>query len=303
MHFKFSLSRIILFTIIFILLLPSTIDFISSMFPGWHINLGGLNWLIIALVFVGLFIREKPSSDNLKKEKQSDLYPEITKAGSLKKALQLEFKKIQPELKVEDEENGAVKLPFSYARVGKNKRFSQIYIAAESKCYLPDFWRQGVCLAHGKINDISLLAQSIHTWINTDITTSELAKQFTFIVPEKKAIAFDEGSEVPYKWNVLLEDETLSKLKPLVKLAKNHPKIGQLFPYTSLSRLCLSRCTGYPYMNVGPIVVSLSDNDYHVVSPTGEPIGRGNAADAISIIEANLPSDIQPAVKGTAEDL
>lgn len=108
------------------------------------------------------------------------MYPEIEKAGGLTNALNLEFAKINSLLKVST--NGDLdKLPFTYARVENGGKFSQIYIAAEEKLYLPDFWRDGVCLAHAQTSNILDVVQAVDFWLNHDVSTQVLAERFNFV--------------------------------------------------------------------------------------------------------------------------
>jgi hypothetical protein len=88
------------------------------------------------------------------------LYPEIESAGGLIFALDAAFKKIGSAIRVSNEDDSKF-FPGAYARIEKDNKFCQIYIAVEEKRYLSDFWRDGVCLANGGTNDINLLVESI----------------------------------------------------------------------------------------------------------------------------------------------
>lgn len=232
------------------------------------------------------------------------VYPEIAKAENLKRALNNEFDVIDSSLAVVENED-MDKLPFSFALVELKNKFSQVYIAAEERLYLPDFWKDGVCLAHGAINDIRSLAVSIDTWLTTDIKISELACRFNFIKLSTKALVFEDGNEVQYTWNSLLNDPGRSELHLFIQLAIKDEILGKLFPFTSLSRLCFSRCTGYPYSYDLPIVYPVweKDNVFEVRLCDDSLIGTGSAKEALEMIKNNLPSDIGPAVKGPADDL
>src|SRR5580765_4064334 len=102
------------------------------------------------------------------------MYPELEKAGGLSNALNLEFAKINSTLKAAVDDN-LNKLPFTYARVENGYKFSQIYIAAEEKLYLPDFWRNGACLAHAKTDTILNLAKAVDFWLSQEVSTQELS--------------------------------------------------------------------------------------------------------------------------------
>ena len=98
------------------------------------------------------------------------MYHEIEKYGNINKALNLEFEKIKSPLRVKEDES-MDKIPLTYARVENGNKFSQIYLAAKEKIYLPDFWRNGVCLANGQTSEISELVKAIDYWLLKDVST------------------------------------------------------------------------------------------------------------------------------------
>lgn len=231
------------------------------------------------------------------------LYPEIESAGGLIFALDLAFKKIGSPLRVSNVDNPKI-FPGAYARIERDNKFSQIYIAAKEKLYLPDFWRDGVCLGHGKTENIYLLVECIDYWLTTKERTKELANKFSFVTPHIDASIFDEGNEVAYKWQKILNDPSLKEIKSFVELAIKDPILSKLFPYTSIMTLCFSRCTGFPFTYDTPTVSPIIDSGQYVVRKNKlDVIGSGSATEALKMVLDNLPKDIKPAVKGTAEDL
>jgi hypothetical protein len=230
------------------------------------------------------------------------MYFKIAKVGDINKALDIEFAKINSPLKaaIDHYEDAP---PFTYARIENKTKFSQVYITAEGKIYLPDFWKDGVCLANGSISDITQLAKAIDFWLSNSITTKQLSEKFSFVKLTDKAIAFDEGIEIEYTWNFILNNPSMAELKDFVSLAIKDEILRWLFPFTSLNRLCFSRCTGYPYTNDTPIVVPVTAGIFEVRLYNNKLVGRGTAAEALAIVRQNLPSNIGKAVKGTADDL
>lgn len=251
------------------------------------------------------------------------IYPELEKVGGLQNAIDIEFKKLYSTLRV-SQDSELDKIPLTFARIENGHKFSQVYIGADEKIYLPDFWKEGVCLANGQTKDISELAKVLEFWLCNDISTKELADKFSFIVPNHKAFAFDQNKEVEYTWNLILKDQSSTELNAFLKLAINDDILNKLFPFTSLYTLCFSRCTGYPYdtddlPNVTPKqfenfaptteVKSIKKQDRNrfevqfVVTKNGnEYLGEGNAEETLKIVKANLPDNVQPARKGTADD-
>ena len=252
------------------------------------------------------------------------MYPELKKAGGLPIALNIELVKINSKFRVSDDDDLG-KLPVTYARVQNGNKFSEVCIAAKEKLYLTDFWRDGVCLANASTNNIADLAKVVNFWLDQNASTQELADQYSFVKLKGKAKAFDENNEVEYTWNCLLLDDGLN-LHEFVNLASKDDVVNKLFPFTSLYTLCFSRCTGYPYdtynlPNVTPkqfeqfvnrqyrnqeVVVNNSqtlESLFVVTKNKNEYLGEGNAEEALKIVKSNLPFDIKPAIKGTAEDI
>jgi hypothetical protein len=230
-------------------------------------------------------------------------YPEIDNAGGLSHALDIAFRNIESTLRVSNDET-LRSFPLTYARIEKDNKFSQVYISAESKLYLPDFWRDGVCLGHGQTDSIDLLAKCIDYWLTTKKSTAQLAEQFQFITPSKNAIIFDEGKEVEYKWNSILNDPDRKEIKGFVELAIKDEVLSKLFPYTSLMTLCFSRCTGYPYTRDTPTVSPIIETEEYLVRKNnGEVIGYGSAHEALKFVRDNLPKGISAAIRGTSEDI
>jgi hypothetical protein len=251
------------------------------------------------------------------------MYPELDKVGGLQNAIDIEFERLNSLLRV-SRDNELEKLPLTYARIENRQKFSQVYIGAKEKLFLPDFWKEGVCLAHGQTTNISDLAQVLDFWLCKDITTRELANKFAFVVPNDKAFAFDDNKEVEYTWNVILQDQDRAELTDFIKLAIKDEVLNKLFPFTSLCTLCFSRCTGYPYDTVdlpnvtpkqfeffAPIKGAKNiteqernklESQFLVTKNRSEYLGEGNAEEALKIVKANLPDNVQPARKGTADE-
>jgi hypothetical protein len=235
------------------------------------------------------------------------MYTELDAAGGLGNALNAEFIKLNSCLKILFN-NSLDKMPFPHSVVKRGKKLSQIYLAATEKLYLPDFWKEGVCLAQGQTNKLPDLARALDFWLCQDVTTQELATAFTFINPNDSAVAFDENSEVDFTWRRIQADESRADLKAFVDLAIRDEVLSELFPFTSLFTLCFSRCTGYPYTYDTPTVTPVGRSllwgyEYEVRLPSHKVAGRGSAAEALALVKAHLPPGIKPAVKGTAEDL
>ena len=238
-------------------------------------------------------------------------YPELEKAGGLSNAINLELEKINS------------KFRYDGLEVSSSNKFSQVDVAGQKKLFMTDFWRDGVCLAHGGTSNISELARAIDFWLSSDVSIEALKDKFKFVEANQDAKAYDEEREVEYKWNRLLGSGL--GLDEFIKVAIKDDLLTKLFPYTSLYTLRFSRCTGFPYSSADlPNVTQkryavFAMENYHkyrkenqnenadqifVVTRNGkEYLGEGSAEAALKIVRDNLPANIKPAIKGTAEDL
>jgi hypothetical protein len=250
------------------------------------------------------------------------MYPELEKIGGLQNAINNELERLNSILRVSTDPH-LEKIPLTYARIENEQKFSQVYINSEEKQYLLDFWKEGVCLAKGQTKNIEELGLALNFWLCKDVTTAELAENFNFVIPNAKAVAFDQNKEVEYTWNYILQDESREELHDFIKLAIKDNVLNKLFPFTSLYTLCFSRCTGYPYdtdnlPNVTPKQfekfapvedkefnqqdINQSEKQFVITINKHKYLGSGNAEEALKIVKGNLPDNVKPARKGTANE-
>jgi pyruvoyl-dependent arginine decarboxylase (PvlArgDC) len=230
------------------------------------------------------------------------LYPEVIAAGSLSGAIDRELKSFDSSLRTM--RLNELNIPFAYARVEFGSRFSQIYIAANERLFLFDCWNRGVILAKGSTPRLEELASAIVRWNRSEISIEDLAEEYEFVTPNEMARAYERGEEVETRWAMYLSKdwEDHRDLTEFVAEAASRPELRQLFPYTSMSYFCFSRCTGYPFTRDTPYVVTMSDGKYTVFAPSEEILGYGNGAEAAELVVKNLPPNCGPAVAGTADD-
>lgn len=243
-----------------------------------------------------------------------ELYPDIEKADGLSNLLNDSFGRIGSPYTTHLDDY-MERVPRFFAMVKYGGKLSQVDAVAEKRMFGCDYWRDGVHLAGGAATDITTLAETIDFWMGNDVPAAVLAEKYPFITPDKKALAFDAGTEVEYTWNEILQDEHRAELHDFVALAIQDQILSKLFPYTSLYTLCFSRCTGFPYDNEDlPTVTpkkfghffiegyqSSADSAYVVAKGRSIYLGEGTAAEALKIVKAALPADIKPAIKGTAD--
>lgn len=229
-------------------------------------------------------------------------YPDLEEKGGLGSALQSALFDIHSPLMVKATSSFSTS---TYASAESGNRFSQVYIAAEERLFVFDFWKEGVMLATGRTSSLDELARSLNAWMINQAATSELCEEFHFVTAEEKAEAFEKGREVEWKWQECLAyiPRDFPDLVPFLTAARQNEVLRRLFPFTSLNRFCFSRCTGYPYSYDCPIVSPLKYGYYEILDANEKPIGRGNAIEAVNLVLQNLPPNCGHARKGTARDL
>lgn len=259
---------------------------------------------------------------------QSAHYSDVAEAGGLAQAIDAQLKAIGSRLRVKKADDELPSLfPFDWEVVQENHRFCQVNLAADRRLFMSDFWDRGVCLAHGSTSSLREIAEAIDVWIAQQRQMRKLQREFPFVRFEPKAVAHELGAaaEVDRAWQNLYERSRLDgyrDLAPLIDEAMQVPALRQLFPFTSLSALCLSRCTGYPFSGDCPSACATSRGviqglltpehrdllppmkAYTVADSTGRRLlGHGDAAEAVELMVRHLPPNCGPAVQGTADDL
>ena len=234
-----------------------------------------------------------------------EFYEDIERRGGLVSALQSTLNELGFSLTVLSYEllNAFLdsgKLP-EYARVELGKKVSQVFMHAQRRQFLFDLWENGHCLGIGEASTLLASGRAIGSWLTTDIEMSFLATTFPYVTPSPGLTAYESGKDVEFAWHSIAFRHP--ELRSFVELAAAHPIVGKLFPYTSLGRLCLSRCTGYPYTADCPIVLPESLGKYMVTDIGGRCLGKGTSTEALETLAAHLPHGIAPAIRGTARDL
>ncbi len=254
------------------------------------------------------------------KQIDKNLYPDVVRANGLPDALANALADLASPLKVNTVEDF-----IPYAQVAEKSRVSQMYIAAQERLFLFDFWSDGVLYGNGVCKTLTDAAQAINFWICEKPSIAVMEERFALFQPSEQGKAHEAGQAVKYQWVSLLKswentpDPSMSP-KPLIEAASKCPELRRLFPFTSLYRLCFSRTTGYPFTDDCPHAVPIGNGRFRAYSAKHEivnrnhsgfdyqdtvyeVIGEGNVEEVIEMLVANLPPNCGAAISGTAEDL
>jgi len=91
--------------------------------------------------------------------------------------------------------------------------------------------------------------------------------------------------------------------------ARCYPKITELYPFLSVSRLCLSRCTQYPYF-VDFIIASTTEGDIILRKTDGRggwvestEVGKHRPEHGAEVLNKLIPDSYGEAIEGTADEI
>ncbi len=238
-----------------------------------------------------------------------DLYPDLAAAGSL--AAALEHVAIDRGLNLgEVTRNDSDPNWATVTSVARGRESYSIWLGTQERWFIIEGWSRGVRLIHGKTEDLHAVANAAAAW-RTGATLRELRDLCSFVTFSELAEAHERGpaDAVTMKWRLLREeireDIPFPTVRDLVEAAYAEPRLRQLYPFTSHWSLHFTTCTGFPFTWVVPFVDPLSDGRYRVCGPNrGTVVGEADTAEeAIALVVRHMPTDIGPAVSGTARDL
>ncbi len=242
------------------------------------------------------------------KEIDAKYYPDIAEAGNLQTGISKSLASNGSHLIATSTTEDFI----PYAMVEMGNRSSQIYLADGQRLFLFDFWSEGVLFGDGSSDDLSNVTRAIHVWISEKPSIEEMMKAFNFFSPTEEGKAQEAGTITEFQWQRLLalwttERQSVSGVdlspKALIEEAMKHAELRQLYPFTSLAKLCFSRTTGFPFTRDCPSAESIGNNQFRVYAPASrEVIGEGTAEEAVEIIIKHLPENCGPAISGTADD-
>jgi hypothetical protein len=240
-----------------------------------------------------------------------ELYADLAVHDTLAAALQAALADIGSSLTVSDHWH----LPgiLMYSRVARRRRSAVVCVAADARQFSFDFWDRGVRLADGGAEDLRMTARAIDRWVSSECSTGTLSAEFTCVRVEPDSAMHERGEVVERRWQQYLEylPEHCPELKEFLIAAAAHPKLRQLFPFTSVGHFCFSRCTSYPFTRdlpeVWPDLPFGAPPDapvkYSVFGDRVKDRGPFTAEEAVKAVVAALPPNCGPAVQGTKEYL
>ncbi|MFI5630612.1 DUF6193 family natural product biosynthesis protein [Streptomyces sp. NPDC051664] len=237
----------------------------------------------------------------------SDLYPDLAAAGSLAAALEQLAADLGFDLTTVPGDWGALVSAGITSSVPGRKPLS-VHIGAESRWFGVSGWSQGVELITGATPDLADVVRAGVAW-GKGRSLRELRADLPFLHSSERAEAHERGPNavVEVQWRRMraqaVEAPDFPEFGELVEAAHAEPRLRQLYVYSSHWTLGFSSCTGHPFRDEVAIAPSSNGSLYRVMMhPHSSALGEAaTAQEAVALAMSHLPTDLGPAVAGTAE--
>lgn len=213
------------------------------------------------------------------------LYPEVAAAGGLAPAL----------LRVAERKSitlSGVRAPDgpeaqNYASVGSDRGWVSVTLGIELRVFIVRVGREREVWASGSTEDLLEAVRVAALW-QQGCTLRQLHERFPFMTYGRLAQGWEDGDPVGAQWEDVLADPDLERLRPLLRAARAHPRLGQLFP--AVTHLTLARFLIKPQRGAPQVRIALTPDGYAVDSSWSETPRRVQTIDdAINEAAAQLP--------------
>src|SRR5262252_9340226 len=126
----------------------------------------------------------------LAKQVSENLYPDIVSAGGLVAALREALGELPSVLEVDPEEP---LIPLPFARVAKESRFSQVFLAANERLFVLDFWSDGVSYGKAACMSLTQASYAINLWISEAATIATMEAHIDTFAPTAMGRSHEAG--------------------------------------------------------------------------------------------------------------
>jgi Family of unknown function (DUF6193) len=154
--------------------------------------------------------------------------------------------------------------------------------------------------ARGETGELLQAARAVEAW-RSGVTLRELATRFPFMTYTGLAQAYEDGTQVEYRWNQLLNNPDLETIRPLLTAARADQRLRELSPSVSHGnyvRLALGSWTReYAELHI----IQLPDRFQVEASWDMAPRSAQIVADAIGLAVALLASHPDAPSTGDAD--
>jgi hypothetical protein len=245
------------------------------------------------------------------------LYPELASHGQLAGAIQATAAELGLDLGTVTPGNDSRRQASVDSSVPGRKPM-EIGLGAAKRRFLISGWSPGVARVSGATPDLREVVRAAAAW-RRGASLDEIQQGAPFVQYRDLARAQRGPADaVAEQWRRLRDrwgrDDRPRFVADLIEAAYAGPQLRQLYPVTSHFTLSFSTGTGYTHSGDIPCiepapqekVYRLHQCDGYVLRNRligGDVIGEADdAVSAITLLLAHLPTDVRPAVAGTADE-
>ena len=185
------------------------------------------------------------------------------------------------------------------------RRPLSVHIGADRRWFGVSGWSQGIELISGGTSDLSAIVRAGAAW-GQGRSLRDLQAELPFLRSSARARAHERGpaAVVEVQWRTMREQAAeapdFHEFAGLVEAAHAEPQLRQLYVFSSHWTLGFSSCTGFPFRVEVALVPSYNGSPYRVHLYSGVIGEAATAEEAVALAAAHLPTDLGPAVAGTA---
>jgi hypothetical protein len=172
---------------------------------------------------------EKTPADVL----DANAYPDLIELGGLAAAL----REIARRNRIDVGEVTASKAqPFIAASMRSARGYIGVSIRGGRRCFSVHMGDEGHVWARGGAVELLDVLRVTEMW-RAGAKLGELKRHFPFMEYDRIAEAYENGDHVPVMWEILLHDEDLDEIRPLLLAAYDNERLRQLFPSVTMFSL------------------------------------------------------------------
>jgi hypothetical protein len=172
------------------------------------------------------------------------------------------------------------------------------------------FLISGTQVASALFKADTMAAEAVHCWLDQSLSLTELLEKFAGLQLSDFAAQFERGDVAGWHWaNVLNQarqereagvDEVLAYYLPILERVAAHPVMCKFFSFTSLNRLCFSRCSHYPFADSGMPMLAPAPGGYY--AQCGEDMLQGDTDEICDFLSRHLSAVTKPPFHGCLDD-
>ncbi|GAA1122144.1 DUF6193 family natural product biosynthesis protein [Kitasatospora arboriphila] len=231
------------------------------------------------------------------------LYPEVVRAGSLQNALQTVADRAGYGLPIELTSSPGRR--YVAAKAEADGRSTNVLMAISERKFLVNCWAQDIHTASGSTQDLSEVADVMHSWIQGN-RVRELVVQWAFLKTWELADADERGDAVQARWRTIRRHAALdtarerdSGWQDLVEAAFEQPRLRVLSPGRAMYWFTLSRRAAPPICHDLPRTRPLGNGRFEVTFADHRVQEVDGAATTVAVILDGLPDDAVPRPSGS----